>query len=55
MALTLDVYSRIPPREDRDAAERIADLLLSALLREGRPTSQPVLVGVAVAATCHLL
>jgi integrase len=31
VALTLDVYSHVLPQQDRDAAERIADLLLLAL------------------------
>jgi integrase len=31
VALTLDVYSHVLPQQDRDAAERIADLLLPAL------------------------
>jgi integrase/predicted RNA-binding Zn-ribbon protein involved in translation (DUF1610 family) len=31
VALTLDVYSHVLPQQDRDAAEKIADLLLPAL------------------------
>ena len=31
VALTLDVYSHVLPQQDRDAAERIADLLLPAV------------------------